>query len=230
MIGDELAVEQRVAAAFQPRDEERHRHLGRVRDPAEHALAEEGAPQRDAVQPADQLASDRAPAPHLDRMGMTAAVQRAVRLLDLAVDPGFGPTAGGLCARLDDPGEGAIRGDLEAVGPQPFGERARQVELVERQDAALLGFDPEDVGRIAAVGHREDADRIGTQQQIGVNRLGRSPAPAPQHQLGRRLAGGLGPYRFIGCHIMPVPRCPASEYGAMSGCFPTTLRSLIVAR
>lgn len=192
MIGDELAVEQRVSAASQPRDEERHRDLGGVRHAAEHALAEERAAKRDSVEPADQLLADRAAAPDLDRMRVAAAVERAIGLLDLAVDPGLRPAAGRLRARPDDAAKGTIGSHLEPIGPQPLGERVREVEAVERQDAALLGFDPKDVGRLAAVRHREDADRIGAQQQIGIDRLGRRPAPAPQHQGARRSIDGLG--------------------------------------
>ena len=53
------------------------RDLAGVGLPREHALAEEGAAERDAVEPADQLAV----APGLDAVGVAADVQ-------LAEDPG----------------------------------------------------------------------------------------------------------------------------------------------
>ena len=69
MLGDELGVEQAEAAQHQAQHEMDQRHLAGVALAAEHALAEEGAAERDAVEPADQLAV----APALDAVGMAAA-------------------------------------------------------------------------------------------------------------------------------------------------------------
>ena len=55
MVGDELRVEQPVAAGFEPRDQMHQRDLGSVARAVEHAFAEEGAAERDAVEPADQI-------------------------------------------------------------------------------------------------------------------------------------------------------------------------------
>ena len=96
MIGDELAVEQLVAAEAQPRDEVGKGDLGGVGHPAEHAFAEIGAAQRHAVEAADQIAANVSAAPHLDRMGVAVAVEDRVGLLDLPVDPGFRAIGGGL--------------------------------------------------------------------------------------------------------------------------------------
>ena len=52
------------------------------------------------------------------------------------------------------------------------------MEAIEREDASLLGLDPEDVRGVAAVRHREDADRIGAQKEIGIDRLRRRATPA----------------------------------------------------
>lgn len=87
MIGLELAVEQREPAEAQPRDQPRQRHFRRVARTRYHALAEKGAPQRQPVQPADQLFA----VPDFDRMREAALVQRGEDAFDRPVDPGVGP-------------------------------------------------------------------------------------------------------------------------------------------
>ena len=61
VIGDELRVEQLEAAGSQPRDEMHERDLRSIARAVEHALAEEGAAERDAVEPADQRRRRRRP-------------------------------------------------------------------------------------------------------------------------------------------------------------------------
>jgi len=179
VIRDELAIEQFIAADAEARDEVGEADLGGIAHPAEHALAEKGAAQRYAVEAADQFPADLARAPHLDRVGMAVAVEDGVGLFDLPVDPRFGAVPRRLGARPHDTGEGAIGGHGEAVRAQGLAQRVGEVEAVQRQDPALLGFHPEDVGGVPAVRHREDADRIGAQQEIGVDRLGGRATPAP---------------------------------------------------
>jgi len=53
VIGLELAIEQREAARIQPRDQPGERDFRRIGRAADHRFAEEGATQRQAVQPAD---------------------------------------------------------------------------------------------------------------------------------------------------------------------------------
>src|SRR5579863_145053 len=86
MRRQELGVEQPVAAAPQPKDEVGERDLARILDPTEHALAEKSGAERDAVQPADQLA--RIPA--FDAVRGAALEEGAVEPHDLVIDPGRG--------------------------------------------------------------------------------------------------------------------------------------------
>src|SRR5262249_7692725 len=51
MVGDELGVEQPEASCFEPRNQMHQRHLRGVARAMEHALAEESAAERDAVEP-----------------------------------------------------------------------------------------------------------------------------------------------------------------------------------
>lgn len=160
MLGHELAVEQAEAPDPKTRHQPGEGDLGGVRADREHALAEKGAGEAHAIEPADQLVV----LPAFDRMGVAGLVQPVVAQLDLGVDPGLGP----LRAATDDGREGGVAGDGEDVRTQRLAEGARKVEAIERQDGALARLDPENLVRLTAVGHREDADRIGAQQQIGI--------------------------------------------------------------
>ena len=121
MGGEELAVEQAEPAHPEPRDEISERDLGGVAGAAEHALAEEGRAEPDAVEAADQAVV----LPALDRMGVAAIVELGIGGLDLGVDPGVGPVRGGRGAGRNGGGEGAVGGDREAVRAQRLGERPR---------------------------------------------------------------------------------------------------------
>src|SRR5690242_18115495 len=46
----------------------------------------------------------------------------------------------------------------------------RGAEGFERQDRALLGLDPIDAGRLPVIGHRENAYRIGAEDELRVER------------------------------------------------------------
>ena len=60
------------------------RHLRRVAGAREHALAEEGAAQADAIEPADEVAV----LPDLDAVAVAEFVQPDIEIADALVDPG----------------------------------------------------------------------------------------------------------------------------------------------
>ena len=64
-------------------------------------------------------------------------------------------------------GEGGVGADLEAAGADRAGQPVRQVEAVERQHRAQAGIEPVELGIVAALAHREDADAVGLQQEVG---------------------------------------------------------------
>jgi hypothetical protein len=94
MIGLKLAIEQGKAARLQSRDEPGQRDLGGVGRAADHALAEKGAAEREAVEPADQPIA----VPAFDRMRIAQAVERDEHVLDRMVDPSVGAIGGRLRA------------------------------------------------------------------------------------------------------------------------------------
>ena len=72
-----------------------------------------------------------------------------------------------LGAGAHDVGEGGVGADLEAAGADRAGQAVRQVETVERQHGAQARVEPVELGIVAALAHREDADAIGLQQEVG---------------------------------------------------------------
>ena len=86
MIGDELRVEQPVAAGLEPRHQMHERDLGSVARAMEHALAEERAAEADAVEAADQFVV----LIDLDAVAMAEVVELAIERADARVDPGAG--------------------------------------------------------------------------------------------------------------------------------------------
>src|SRR5690606_21916501 len=78
VVGQELAVEQRIAAGTEAGDEMDQRHLGGVGLAAEHALAEEGGADRDAIEAADKPSV----APALDGVAVAGVEKRAVEPAD----------------------------------------------------------------------------------------------------------------------------------------------------
>ena len=107
--GEELDVEQSEATVAQVVDQVNERHLAGVAFAAEHALAEEGAAQRDTVEAADQAALR----PALDRVDVAALEERRIERDDLVVDSGLGMTRAGFGTGLDYAGKIAVGAGLE---------------------------------------------------------------------------------------------------------------------
>ena len=162
MIGDILRVEQPVAAGDEARHQMHQRDLGSVARAVEHALAEEGAAERDAVEPADQ----RSAVIDLDGMAMAVLEQAAVDLADAGIDPGAGAVGLGLGAAVDHRVEIAIHPDRERRRAHGAREPRRHVETFERDDAAHVRLDPIERRIVGAFRHREDAAGIGLEQHF----------------------------------------------------------------
>src|SRR5437899_5616437 len=84
VVGHELRVEQLETAGPEARDEMHQRDLRGVARAVEHALAEESAAERDAVETADE----RVAVIDLDAVAMAAVVELAIEHADARVDPG----------------------------------------------------------------------------------------------------------------------------------------------
>jgi len=141
----ELRIQQDIASVDEARGEMHERDLGRVIGAAEHALAEKGAADRDAIKPADQPVA----VPAFDGMGVALPVKRAIEIDDRRVDPGVRPVRMRLAARLDDAREGGVERDAERVLQDAALQASGNVEGVERQQAAALRIDQEQARIIA---------------------------------------------------------------------------------
>ena len=93
-------------------------------------------------------------------------MQRREDIDDGRIDPRVAAIGSLLCAAADDVGEAGVDRDRVAVRFDGRGKAARNMELVERQDAALVRPDPEDILGVAALGHGKDAQAIGQQTAL----------------------------------------------------------------
>ena len=153
-------------------DEGDEGHLRGVRLAGEHGLAEEGGPEREAVEPPDE----RLAPPGLDGVGDAAAVELGVGLDHPGSDPGAvlaGPGHGG--AGDHDLRERGVEGDAEEAPPHRPAEAAGDHELVRQQDHARVGRVP--VKRLALPG--EDAHRVGEEQPLGAQVPAHGDGPPP---------------------------------------------------
>ena len=111
VLGDELRVEQAEPAKSQPRNKVDERNFAGVRLVREHALAEEGASQRNPVKASHKLAVvpalDGVAKPHLEQFG--------VKLADALVDPGRAAARARGRTAFDDALVVAIDANLEPV-------------------------------------------------------------------------------------------------------------------
>src|SRR6476620_9679674 len=139
MRGHELRVEKGEPALPEPRHQVHEGDLRGVPFPVEHALAEEGSLQPDAIKAAHQsvVAID------LDGVAETGIEQLAVKPADAAADPGFLTVEPRRGAAGDHRIEILVDANFEDVRPNGPGQSLCNVESSQRDDAALAGFDPE---------------------------------------------------------------------------------------
>jgi len=161
MFGQELGVEQLESAELEARHQMDERNLAGVGLAREHALAEERAAQPHAVKPADQAAF----APAFERMGVVAGVQRGVEAQDFVVDPGL-LRSGAARRRPASRRRTRCRGDDEFIAAHRARQPLRDMEGVQREDAALLRRHPIERGIVAPLRHREQPLGIGARNDL----------------------------------------------------------------
>lgn len=149
-------------------------------------------------------------------MGAAEAVEVDEAVLDRRVDPGL-VTLG---AAADDLRKSAVACDFEAAGTERLAQGLGQAESVDGDNGAAAWLDPEDVGRIAAVGHREHADGISAKQQIGIDDVHPHPACAEAGGEVNRLEDFAHPllrtteaHAFGGLHQRPLDQDRIGDHG-----------------
>src|SRR3982074_3051099 len=85
MVGHILCVEQFEAARDQPCHQMHQRHFRGIANAVKHTLAEEGAAQADAVEPADKIVI----LPDLDTVSVSEFVEPDIEIANALVDPGI---------------------------------------------------------------------------------------------------------------------------------------------
>jgi hypothetical protein len=101
-------------------------------------------------------------------MSLTMDMQITISVSNHGIDPGLCSTSYGLTAAGKYGVEGGIHGQYKALAAQKFGKTARQMKSLEREYAAPLWFNPENIARCGAVGHWEDTAGIGAQHSFRV--------------------------------------------------------------
>ena len=162
-LGHELRVEEAEAAEPQPRDEMGERHLARVGDAAEHALAEERARPASRRRARPPAAPDRSTST-LWAWPAEAARDRAGAISSLIQV--FGRSAVASAQPLDDRGEMRCRsaprirrGAASGAGGAADGSARAAARRAARDRPRTAHYPP------AILGHREDAGGIGAEQQ-----------------------------------------------------------------
>ena len=191
-----LHLEQAGARLDQAGGEVDERDLGGVGRAVEHRLAAEHAADEHAVDAADQALA----VPDLDAVGVAEPVQLAVGGRQLVADPGARLAGARLAAALDDRREVLVERRLVAAAAQRAGERARDVDAVEREHAAARRAEPRHrVDRV--VRPREDAAPVGVDERrrlevgadadeavlVARHRVRKRPAARRQTSSGARV-------------------------------------------
>lgn len=159
----ELRVEQAEPAFRQPRSEMHESDFRGVGLAVKHAFAEKCRAEVDAIEPAGELAAS----PAFHRMNAANVEELAIEFSNPPIDPCLLAVFIGGGAGIDDRIEIAIDFDLETIGANRLGEAFRDDQAIEREDAARLRVDPEQIFIRGALRHREKADGIGAQQNVG---------------------------------------------------------------
>ena len=140
------------------------RHLAGIGLDAEHALTEKYGAQGDPVQPAHEIAV----APAFYAVGAPHLMQFDIEIDDFVVDPGFAAARTRRGAVADHRFESAVAAHFEVTPGQFAAQAARDMEGLQRQDAALFRVDPIQRGIVAVLRHREQAHRVSPEQDIRV--------------------------------------------------------------
>lgn len=162
-------------------------HLGSIRFPAEHGLAEEGAADGDAVEPADQTTVPV----DFDRVGEAAFMQGRVGADHVGGNPGAGLAGAGFRTGPHDVFEGAVEDHLEAGIANALAQAAGHAELGREQHAAGIRAPPEDF--LAFREPRENAAAVGALQPFRGQRAanGEQAVRMLERAVGRREGGGF---------------------------------------
>src|SRR5262249_9720094 len=153
VISHELSVEQLEAAGAQTRDQVDEGDLGRVAHAVEHALAEEGAAERDAVEPTDQSIVFE----DLNAVAVAAAGKLTIKDAEPRSDPRTLTPGLRLGAAVQHAVEVAVDGHGKAVRSHRARQPSGQVKAIERDDPAHLRLDPIERRIVRALGHGKDA-------------------------------------------------------------------------
>ena len=165
MVRHELAIEQLKAADFHPRHQPDQSNLRRIGRTRKHTFAKKCLTHCKAIQSADQFFTQ----PALDTMRVAHIVEIAESVFDFRVNPCLTPVVVFGRASSNDFSKRGVGGNSKAALSNCLGERLGNAQIVQWQDRTPFGLDPECIGIVAGIGHRENAIGISAHQQIEIN-------------------------------------------------------------
>src|SRR5690606_2515529 len=110
-------------------------------------------------------------------------MQLAIELADAVVDPGRTASRLRSCATGDHSGEIGIDAHLVRFLSNGAPQAYRHSDVIERKNTARLRLDPVELRIVRALGHGEDAARVGLQQDLRRNL--KQWTIASSHRIGR---------------------------------------------
>ena len=158
MFGHKLSIKQGEAASDQPGSEMNERDFARITLARDHAFAEEGRPQNDAIKPADELFA----VPAFNRMGMALFVQDIIGIDDRAIDP----SRRACRAKMDHLIKVAVDPDFKRIAADRALQFFGDMKMIERQNRARFRLDEIDFMAEAILRHRKRAARESLQDEV----------------------------------------------------------------
>ncbi len=100
-------------------------------------------------------------------MGVADIVQGFVASNDRLIDPCLRALRPTFSAGLHDLTKAAVDPHLKTILPHDFGERARNMKFMQRNNAPAFWLNPEDIGITGIFCHWKHPARVGAKQQVG---------------------------------------------------------------
>ena len=180
MFCDELGVQQLVTGGNQATDQVDQGDLAGIGAGLEHALTEEGATDRDAIEPAHQLRIF----PDLDTVGIAGVEQLPIGIADRIIDPCLRALRGGFGAAHEHLPECLINADAERRAANRAAQAAR--DEAARAEEGLV--------EVRAAAAKEEAVKVAAETEPAA-RVG-----AVKAEVGREAAGAVVAMGKIGVH------------------------------
>ena len=149
------------------RDQMNEGNFARVTRARKHTLAKECRSKAYAIKPTYQVTF----VPSFEAKAVTTAVQAVIEFQNRLIDPSFSPFANRCCAQFHDFAKGLVDRNGIGGGTNRAFEAARDMDLIQRQNSALVWINQKKSGIITPICHREGPARIACQKLVRAKAL-----------------------------------------------------------